>query len=179
MRHSRLFFPALFAACGVAHALSINGEMQLHAAVGQPLSVAVPITLAGDEVSRIYYRLTPASGLAEAEERAAAQVHAAYDPTAPAIVLSTSTRVTVPAMRLHLEVGVGSVVVSRDLTVLYDIPDLSKSSPLDAPAPVVGQVVPKSDNPAQAAAAPASVAVPDGAHAVSIGKEESQKTAIA
>ncbi len=180
MRHSRLLFPALFAACGAAHALSIDGEMQLHAAVGQPLSVSVPITLAGDEVSRIYYRLTPASGLAEAEERAAAAVHAGYDPSIPAIVLSTSTRVTVPAMRLHLEVGAGSVVVSRDLTVLYDIPDLSKSSPLDAPAPVVGQVVPKSDNPAQVAApASAPVAVPDGAHAISIGKEENQKTTIA
>lgn len=152
--------------------------MQLHAAVGQPLSVAVPITLAGDEVSRIYYRLTPASGLAEAEERAAAAVHASYDPGIPAIVLSTSTRVTVPAMRLHLEVGAGSVVVSRDLTVLYDIPDLSKSSPLEAPAPIVGPVVPKSDAPVQAAA-PATAAVPDGAHAISIGKEENQKTAIA
>ena len=177
MRHSRLLFAALFACCGAARALSIDGEMQLHAAVGQPLSVAVPITLAGDEVSRIYYRLTPASGLAEAEERAAATVHAGYDPSIPAIVLSTSTRVTVPAMRLHLEIGAGSVVVSRDLTVLYDIPDLSKSSPLDAPTPVVGQVVSRSDNPAQAAA-PAPAA-PDGAHAISISREENQKTAIA
>ena len=181
MRFSRPFLGFVFAACGgAAHALSIDGELQLHAAVGQPLSVSVPITLAGDEVSRIYYRLTPASGLAEAEERAAAQVHAAYDPTVPAIVLSTSARVTVPAMRLHLEVGAGSVVVSRDLTVLYDIPDLNKSSPLVSPAPVVGQVVAQLDNavrPATPATTPA--AVPDGAHAISIGKEEDQKTAIA
>lgn len=182
MRFSRLFLGFVFAACGgAAQALSIDGELQLHAAVGQPLSVSVPITLAGDEVSRIYYRLTPASGLAEAEERAAAQVHAAYDPAVPAIVLSTSTRVTVPAMRLHLEVGAGSVVVSRDLTVLFDIPDLNKSSPLESPTPVVGQVVMRTDNAARPAAAPAPTpaAVPDGAHAISIGKEEDQKTAIA
>ncbi|MDB5975848.1 MAG: hypothetical protein JWR07_2608, partial [Nevskia sp.] len=182
MRLSRPFFGFVFAACGgAAHALSIDGELQLHAAVGQPLSVSVPITLAGDEVSRIYYRLTPASGLAEAEERVAAQVHAAYDPAVPAIVLSTSTRVTVPAMRLHLEVGAGSVVVSRDLTVLFDIPDLNKSSPLEFPTPVVGQVVARPDNAARPAATPAaaSTAVPDGAHAISIGKEEDQKTAIA
>jgi len=183
MHLSRLLVLALFACCGAARALSIDGELQLHAAVGQPLSVSVPITLADDEISRIYYRLTPASGLAEAEERAAASVHASYDPTVPAIVLSTSARVTVPAMRLHLEVGAGSVVVSRDLTVLYDIPDLNKSSPLETPTPVVGPVVGQSANPpgqlARTAPNPAAAAVPDGAHAISIGKEEDQKTAIA
>ena len=184
MRFSRLLVLALFACCGAARALSIDGELQLHAAVGQPLSVSVPITLADDEISRIYYRLTPAAGLADAEERAAASVHASYDPSVPAIVLSTASRVTVPAMRLHLEVGAGSVVVSRDLTVLYDIPDLSKSSPLNAPQPLVGPVVNKSVNPGQLAPAastpaPAAAVVPDGAQAISIGKEEDQKTAIA
>jgi len=179
MRFSRLLTPSLFAACGAAHALSIDGEPQFHAAVGQPLSVSVPITLAGDETSRIYYRLTPASGLAEAEERAAAAVHASYDPSGPAIVLSTTARITVPAMRLHLEVGAGSVVVSRDLTVLYDIPDLNKSAPLDTPVPLVGPVVNKSAGAAQPAPAPAAAAVPDGAHAIAIDQEEDQKTPIA
>ncbi len=181
MRFSRLLIPALFAACGAAHALSIDGEPQFHAAVGQPLSVSVPITLADDEISRIYYRLTPAAGLAEAEERAAASVHASYDPGIPAIVLSTSARITVPAMRLHLEVGAGSVVVSRDLTVLYDIPDLNKSSPLDAPG-AAGRGRWSINQPiaaAQPAPAPAAAAVPDGAQAIAIDQEEDQKTPIA
>ena len=179
MRFSRLFILGSLACCGGAHALSIDGDAQLHAAVGQPLSATVPITLAGDEVSRIYYRLTPASGLAEAEERAAASVHASYDPAVPGIVLSTTARVTVPAMRLHLEVGAGTVVVSRDLTVLYDIPDLSKSSPVETPVPVVGAVVNRSGDAAKPAAAAAANAVPEGAQAIAIGKEEEQKTAIA
>lgn len=180
MHFSRFLIPASLACCGVAHALSIEGETQLHAAVGQPLSVSVPITLAGDEVSRIYYRLTPASGLADAEERAAASVHAAYDPAAPAIVLSTSARVTVPAMRLHLEVGAGPVVVSRDLTVLFDIPDLNKSAPVESPVPVVGAVVSKPADAARTAPpTEAAAALPEGAQAITIGKEEQQKTAIA
>lgn len=166
----------LLLACGAARALSIDGDTQIHAAIGQALAASVPVSLAGDEVSRLYYRLTPASGLAEAEERAAAAVHAAYDPERHAILLSTSQRVTVPAIRVHLEIGAGSVVVSRDLTVLFDVPDLSQSAPLDAagePKPAV--------KPAAASdlANGASAAVPEGAHAVAISKEETQKTAIA
>jgi len=179
MRFSRLLIVALLIGSGDVRALSIDGDMQLHAAVGQPLSVSVPITLAGDETSRIYYRLTPAAGLAEAEERAAASVHASYNPSIPAIVLTTPERVAVPAMRLHLEVGAGSVVVSRDLTVLCDIPDLSKSSPLDAPAPVVGTVVPASASAARPTVTAASSGVPADAQAIAIAKEEDQKTAIA
>jgi len=181
MRFSRLLIVALLICGGDARALSIDGELQLHAAVGQPLSVSVPVTLASDETSRIYYRLTPASGLAEAEERAAALVHASYDPSVPAIVLSTAERMSVPAMRLHLEVGAGSVVVSRDLTVLFDIPDLNKSSPLDGPAPVVGTVVPATPNAARPVVSSPAAApgVPTDAQSIAITKEEDQKTAIA
>lgn len=165
---------ALLACCGAARALSIDGEPQLHAAVGQPLSVSVPVSLAGDELSRIYYRLTPAAGLADAEERAAAAVHASYDPAGPAIQLSTATRVTVPAIRLHLEVGAGSVVVSRDLTVLFDIPDLSQSAPLDQPA---AKAATKDQNDARDPLT--ATAAPEGTRAVAIRKEEDQKTPVA
>jgi hypothetical protein len=172
MRSCRFPILVLAACSGAAHALSIDGDTQLHAAVGQALGVSVPISLAGDEVSRLYYRLTPAAGLADAEERAAAAVHASYDPNGPAIVLSTAARVNVPAMRLHLEVGAGSVVVSRDLTVLFDVPDLSQSAPLDA----AGAAAPKAQADA-AAAVPAAPAAPDGARGIAITREETQKTA--
>jgi hypothetical protein len=183
MRFSRLWMLALLVCCGRAGALSIDGNLQFHAAVGAPLSVSVPISLQGDENSRIYYRLTPATGLADAEERAAAAVHAGYDPSQPAIVLSTTERMAVPAMRLHLEVGVGSVVVGRELTVLFDIPDLNRSSPLEtpaagaAPAPTVGAIV--AAVPGQAPAASGNAAAPGETRSIAIGKEEDQKTPIA
>lgn len=161
--------------CGPARALSIDGELQLHAAVGQPLSVSVPISLAGDEVSRIYYRLTPATGLAEAEEHAAASVHAVYDPSVPAIILSTSARVTVPAIRLHLEVGAGDVVVGRDLTVLVDLPDLNASAPLLQPA---ARPLPKTAADARADLS-TEAAVPEGARGIAIQKQETQSGAVA
>jgi hypothetical protein len=169
MRFRRLFIIGLAAASGGAHALSIDGDTQLHAAVGQALSASVPISLAGDEVSRLYYRLTPGAGLADAEERAAAAVHAAYDPQASAIVLSTAARVNVPAIRLHLELGAGSVVVSRELTVLFDIPDLNQSAPLDA-----GAAAAKAPADGAGTAAPGA---PQGARGIAISREEDQKTA--
>jgi hypothetical protein len=156
--------------CGPAWALSIDGEAQLHAAFGQPLSVAVPVSLAGDEVSRLYYRLTPAAGLAEAEEHAAASVHAGYDPATSAITLSTSSRVTVPAIRLHLELGAGDVVVGRDITVLFDLPDLNASAPLVQAA---AQPMPK-PTAGEARAELAAMAVPDGARGIAIQKQEPQ-----
>ena len=177
MRVSRLLIPVLAVCSGAAQALSIDGDTQLHAAVGQALSVSVPISLVGDEVSRLYYRLTPASGLADAEEKAAASVHASYDPGGPAILLSTVSRLTVPAMRLHLEVGAGSVVVSRDLTVLFDVPDLSQSAPLDAPA-AVKQLSGRPPAPAEAPPPP-SAAAPAGAQGIAIAREEEQKAARA
>lgn len=176
MRVLRLLIPVLAACGGAAQALSIDGDTQLHAAVGQSLSASIPISLAGDEVSRLYYRLTPASGLADAEERAAAAVHASYDPAGPAILLSTAARVTVPAMRLHLEVGAGSVVVSRDITMLFDIPDLSQSAPLDAP----GAAKPAASGAATGeVGTPLSASAPEGSRGIAIGKEEDQKTARA
>jgi Tfp pilus assembly protein FimV len=159
--------------------LSIDGNPQLHAAIGQPLSVSVPITLAGDEVSRLYYRLTPGNGLADAEERAAAAVHASYDPGGSAVLLSTGERMDVPALRLHLEIGAGDVVVSRELTVLFDVPDLNKSSPLESPSVRVGQVVPTTPGARPAPAAAPSPGLPGGAQSIAISKEEDQKTAIA
>lgn len=175
MRACRLLIPVLAACSGAAQALSIDGDTQLHAAVGQSLSVSIPISLAGDEVSRLYYRLTPAAGLADAEEKAAAAVHAAYDPSSHAIVLSTGARVAVPAMRLHLEVGAGAVVVSRDLTVLFDIPDLDQSAPVNAPAPAKAPAAPGSTE----VGAPLSAAAPEGARGIAITREEDQKTARA
>lgn len=175
MRAFKILSLILLLSCRPAWALSIDGEPQLHAAVGQPLSASVPISLAGDEVSRIYYRLTPGAGLPDAEERAAASVHAGYDPAAPAITLSTNARVTVPAIRLHLEVGAGDVVVSRELTVLFDLPDLNASAPLEQPAaqpaprPVAGD----------ARADLAAVAMPDGARGIDIRKQEPQGGGVA
>jgi hypothetical protein len=170
MRFCRLLILATAACGGAAQALSIDGDTQLHAAVGQSLNASVPISLAGDEVSRLYYRLTPAAGLAEAEERAAAAVHASYDPAAQAILLSTGTRLAVPAIRLHLEVGAGAVVVSRDLTVLFDIPDLNQSAPLEPAA--AGAKAP-------AASPPVAPPAPDGARGIAITPEEQQRTARA
>jgi hypothetical protein len=158
--------------CGAARALSIDGDPQLHSAVGQPLAVAVPISLSGDEVSRVYYRLTPGAGLAEAEERAAASVHAGYDPNGPSIVLSTAERVTVPAIRVRLEIGAGSVVVSRDLTVLFDLPDLNNSAPLDASAHALR---PTNDAHAELS----TEAAPEGARGIGIRKEEQQGAPVA
>jgi hypothetical protein len=161
---------------GPAWALSIDGEPQLHAAVGQPLSVSVPVSLAGDEVSRLYYRLTPGAGLAEAEERAAASVHAGYDPATSAITLSTTARVTVPAIRLHLEVGAGDVVVGRDITVLFDLPDLNASSaPLTQLAAQPGTRLAAGDAHADLAA----VAMPDGARGIEIQKQEAPGKVVA
>jgi len=162
MRFARFLIPLLAACSGAAQALSIDGDTQLHAAVGQALSVSVPVSLAGDEVSRLYYRLTPATGLADAEEKAAAAVHASYDPAAQAILLTTASRMTVPAMRLHLEVGAGAVVVSREVTVLFDIPDLSQSAPLDAAAP---------KQPGAEAAAT------EGVRSIEIGRDDGQQKA--
>ncbi|HWY25976.1 MAG TPA: hypothetical protein VNX47_13710, partial [Nevskia sp.] len=130
--------------CAAALALSVDGRSQIHAVIGQPLSVAVPVSFAGVNPATVTVRVVPSPDLPDEEALVAASVQASYDPEHSVVRLSTPRRVLVPTLGLHLVVTAGSLVVNQDLDVLVDVPDLN------------AQHFARAD-PAAAAAAPAAV----------------------
>ena len=111
--------------CAAALALSVDGRSQIHAVIGQPLSVAVPVSFAGVNPATVTVRVVPSPDLPDEEALVAASVQASYDPEHSVVRLSTPRRVLVPTLGLHLVVTAGSLVVNQDLDVLVDVPDLN------------------------------------------------------
>ncbi|MBV8062728.1 MAG: hypothetical protein JOY51_03985 [Nevskia sp.] len=123
--------------CAAAWALSVDGRSQIHAVIGQPLAVAVPVSFAGVNPSQVTVRVAPGPDLPDEEELVAASVQAVYDPEHSLVRLSTPRRVLVPTLNLHLMVSAGSLVVNQDIDVLVDVPDLNAQhfAAADAVAP--------------------------------------------
>jgi hypothetical protein len=130
MMRSRLLAAFLLLCCADVRALSLDGDAQLHATVGQPLNTAVPLTLAPGEASKLVIEVSPVATQPKIEREAAGSVTAEYVDTAsgPAVHLVSPSRITVPTISLHLEVSAGGVTVARDLSVLFDVPDLYAQS---------------------------------------------------
>lgn len=119
---------------GAAGALSVDGRSQIHAVIGQPLAVAVPVSFAGVNPSTVTVRVVPGPDLPDEEEMVAASVQASYDAERSVVRLSTPRRLTVPALGLHLVVSAGSLVVNQDIDVLVDVPDLDSRHTAQADA---------------------------------------------
>jgi hypothetical protein len=111
--------------CAAAWALSVDGRSQLHAVIGQPLALEVPVSFAGVNPSQVTVRVTPNPDLPDEEAVVAASVQASYDTERSLVRLTTRQRVLVPALGLHLVVSSGSLMVNQDIDVLVDVPDLS------------------------------------------------------
>ena len=111
--------------CAAAWALSVDGRSQIHAVIGQPLSVAVPVSFAGVNPATVTVKVVPGPDLPDEEEVVAASVQAVYDAEHSVVRLTTPRRVLVPALNLHLVVSAGSLVVNQDIDVLVDVPDLN------------------------------------------------------
>jgi len=120
---------------GAAAALSVDGRSQIHAVIGQPLAVAVPVSFAGVNPSTVTVRVVPSPDLPDEEEMVAASVQASYDAERSVVRLSTPRRLTVPALGLHLVVSAGSLVVNQDIDVLVDVPDLNAQHTAQAETP--------------------------------------------
>jgi len=141
--------------CAAAWALSVDGRSQLHAVIGQPLSLEVPVSFAGVNPNQVTVRVVPSPDLPDEEAVVAASVQASYDTERSLVRLTTPRRVTVPALGLHLVVSSGSLVVNQDIDVLVDVPDLSAQHFANEAAP--------------AAAAAANPAAP-GIHVLTVEK---------
>jgi hypothetical protein len=109
-----------------ATALVLDGHSRVHAVIGQPLSVVLPLSFSGGPTGGVDVRVMPAPGLADAEEEVAESVTASYDAAHSLVRLSTPQRVLVPAISLHLVISTGSFVVNRDFDVLVDLPDFNR-----------------------------------------------------
>ncbi len=130
--------------CTAGWALSVDGRSQLHAVIGQPLSLAVPVSFAGVNPNQVTVRVVPSPDLPDEEAVVAASVQASYDTEHSLVRLTTRQRVLVPALGLHLEVSSGSLMVNQDIDVLVDVPDLSAQHFANeaAPAAAAGPAAP-------------------------------------
>jgi len=132
--------PALLGAllpCAAGWALSVDGRSQLHAVIGQPLSLEVPVSFAGVNPNQVTVRVTPSPDLPDEEAVVAASVQASYDTGRSLVRLVTPRRVLVPALGLHLVVSSGTLLVNQDIEVLVDVPDLSAQHFANEAAPAV------------------------------------------
>ena len=143
------WLPAALAAlllCAPAWALSVDSHSQLHAVIGQPLSLDLPVSFAGINANAVTVRVTPGPDLADEEAAVAAAVQATYEADRSVVHLSTAQRVMVPALSLHLVVTAGALVVNNDVDVLVDVPDLKTQRTARA-EPAIAAVAPP-QNPA-------------------------------
>jgi hypothetical protein len=126
--------PAAVLLCPPARALSMDSRSQLHAVIGQPLSVDLPVSFAGINANAVTVRVTPGPELPDEEASLAEAVQASYDAERSIVHLSTAQRLMVPAISLHLTVTAGALVLNQDVDVLLDVPDL-KTQRTARPAP--------------------------------------------
>jgi len=134
--------PALLGAllpCAAGWALSVDGRSQLHAVIGQPLALEIPVSFAGVNPSQVTVHVVPSPDLPDEEAVVAASVQASYDTERSLVRLTTRQRVLVPALGLHLEVSAGSLMVNQDIDVLVDVPDLSAQHFANEAAPAAAE----------------------------------------
>jgi len=125
----------------------MDGRSRVHAVIGQPLAIVLPLNFSGAPASGVEVQVSPAPGLPDAEEAVAETVQASYDPLHSVIRLSTARRVVVPAISLHLAIITDSFVVSRDFDVLIDLPDFNRQFDRgEAPDADEDAAAPGSDN---------------------------------
>jgi len=141
-----LCLPLLLALlCAPASALTIDGRSRVHAVIGQPLALVIPLSVSGAAPTGVEVQVTPAPGLADEEEAVAESVKASYDPLHSSIRLSTAQRVLVPAIRLHLVISADAFVVEHDFDLLVDLPDFNREYERGA-APDTAQTAPAGDD---------------------------------
>ena len=107
-----------------AHAISIDSRAQLHAVIGQPLALTLPVSLAEAGSSGVAVKVSPGADLPDEELGIAEAVQGSYDAALGAVRLTTPMRVMVPAIGLKVVVSAGNLVLNYDLQVLVDVPDL-------------------------------------------------------
>jgi len=143
--------PAALAAlvfCASAWALSVDSHSELHAVIGQRLSVDLPVSFAGINANAVSVRVTPGPDLPDEEAQMAQSVQASYDAERSVVHLSSAQRVLVPTIRLHLIVTAGALVLNSDVDVLVDVPDLNAQHTARADAAIPAVAAPQSGAPA-------------------------------
>lgn len=133
---------AALLSCAAARALSLDSRSQLHAVIGQPLSLDLPLSLAGAAANAVTVQVMPQPDLPDEEQAVAESVHARYDAAGEQVHLSTTQRVLVPAIGLHLVVTAGALVLNHDVDVLVDVPDLYTQHTARAEAAPTGAAEP-------------------------------------
>ncbi len=152
--------------CAPARALSVDSHSQLHAVIGQPLSLDLPVSFAGLNANAVTVRVAPGPDLPDEENQVAESVQASYDAQRSMVHLATARRVLVPALSLHLVITAGALVVNHDVDVLVDVPDLRAQHTARADAAL-----------APAAPPPADAAAPEaGLRVLAIQKPEAPPT---
>ncbi len=150
-----LLLPAAVLLYPAARALSVDSRSQLHAVIGQPLSVDLPVSFAGINANAVTVRVTPGPELPDEEASLAEAVQASYDAERSVVHLSTAQRLMVPAISLHLTVTAGALVLNQDVDVLLDVPDLKTQRTARADAAIAAGAPPQAGSqaaPAEAAA---------------------------
>lgn len=156
------WLPAALLLCPLAHALSVDSRSQMHAVIGQPLSLDLPVSFAGLNANAVTVRVAPGPDLPDEEEVVAESVQAVYDPQRSVVHLDTARRVMVPALSLHLVITAGALVVNHDVDVLVDVPDLRAQHTARTEAAI----------PAAAPPPAADEAAGQGIHVLAIQKPE-------
>lgn len=108
------------------HARSDGERSRIHAVIGQPLSIQVPLRLSGTGSANVDIGVEPGSGVPDAERKVAESVIATYDPVNSRVHLTTVEGVTVPIIRLRLLVTTDMVSITQNVDVLVDLPDLNR-----------------------------------------------------
>ena len=166
-----LLLPAALAAlllCASARALSVDSHSQLHAVIGQPLSLDLPLSFAGLNANAVTVQVTPGPDLPDEELEVAESVQASYDAPRSMVHLATARRVLVPALSLHLVITAGALVVNHDVDVLVDVPDLRAQHSARAEAAAAAGATP----PAAAVPAPEASSAATGLRVLAIQKPE-------
>jgi len=152
-----LVLPTAALLCLPAWALSVDSRSQLHAVIGQPLSVDLPVSFAGINANAVTVRVTPGPELPDEEAALAEEVQASYNADRSVVHLSTAQRLMVPAISLHLVVTAGALVVNQDVDVLLDVPDLKTQRTARTDAAIAAGTLPQAGNQAAPVAAAAGI----------------------
>jgi hypothetical protein len=121
--------------CGLTLPLQVlgnDGFRRMHATIGQPLSIQVPLEIAGSRSGSVDVSVEAIAGVPDAERDVAESVIATYDRANSRVLLATPGRVTVPLLRLRLTLVSEALSVTQDVDVLVDLPDFNRN--FDRPA---------------------------------------------
>lgn len=108
------------------HALGSDGRSRIHATIGQPLSIQLPLQLSGSRAGSVDVGVEAVSGVPDAERDVAESVVASYDRSNSQLHLTTPGRVTVPLIRLRLTIVGEALSIVQDVDVLVDLPDFRR-----------------------------------------------------